>query len=68
MGQQFARGRMVERFHAHHMRHEGGMALRVSTAAWYAENAEALSLESSLRTVTAGYERPAGALDISFGS
>ena len=35
--------------------HEGGMALRESTARWFAENAERLSLESSLRTVLAGY-------------
>jgi len=31
--------------------HEGGLALRESTARWFAENAERLSLESSLRTV-----------------
>ncbi len=35
--------------------HEAGMALRESTANWFAENAEALSLESSLETVLAGY-------------
>ncbi len=35
--------------------HEGGLALRRSTAAWFAENAERLSLESSLQTVLAGY-------------
>ncbi|MHB8243033.1 MAG: glycosyltransferase family 4 protein, partial [Solirubrobacteraceae bacterium] len=31
--------------------HEGGAALRESTARWFAANAEQLSLESSLRTV-----------------
>ncbi|HEY2215995.1 MAG TPA: glycosyltransferase family 1 protein, partial [Solirubrobacteraceae bacterium] len=36
--------------------HEAGPALRARTAAWYAENAERLSVESSLRTVLAGYE------------
>jgi glycosyltransferase involved in cell wall biosynthesis len=35
--------------------HEAGMAMRESTAAWFAENAERLSLESSLRTVLASY-------------
>ncbi|HUN78403.1 MAG TPA: glycosyltransferase [Solirubrobacteraceae bacterium] len=35
--------------------HEAGMALRESTARWFAENAERLSLESSLRQVLAGY-------------
>lgn len=35
--------------------HEAGMALRESTAAWFAENAERLSLESSLRAVLATY-------------
>ncbi|MGD0454663.1 MAG: glycosyltransferase [Solirubrobacteraceae bacterium] len=35
--------------------HEGGTALRQSTAAWFAENAERLSLESSLQTVLASY-------------
>jgi len=38
--------------------HEAGEAIRASTAQWYAENAERLSVESSLRTVLAGYERP----------
>jgi glycosyltransferase involved in cell wall biosynthesis len=38
--------------------HEAGRAMRERTAAWYAENAERLSVESSLRTVLAGYERP----------
>jgi glycosyltransferase involved in cell wall biosynthesis len=37
---------------------EAGEALRASTVAWYAENAERLSVESSLQTVLAGYERP----------
>ncbi|HWF33211.1 MAG TPA: glycosyltransferase family 4 protein [Solirubrobacteraceae bacterium] len=36
--------------------HEGGIALRASTAEWFARNREALSLQSSLRTVAAGYE------------
>jgi len=36
--------------------HEGGVELRTSTGEWFARNAEALSLESSLRTVAAGYE------------
>ena len=36
--------------------HEAGMALRESTAAWFAENAEWLSLEHSLRVVVEGYE------------
>jgi glycosyltransferase involved in cell wall biosynthesis len=36
--------------------HEGGTELRASTAAWFAQNAATLSLESSLRTVAAGYE------------
>ena len=31
--------------------HEAGMALRESTVRWFAENAEWLSLESSLRKV-----------------
>ncbi len=35
--------------------HEGGMALRESTAAWFAANAERLSLEGSLRTVLDSY-------------
>ncbi len=38
--------------------HEAGEAMRASTARWYASNAERLSVESSLRTVLAGYERP----------
>jgi glycosyltransferase involved in cell wall biosynthesis len=40
--------------------HEAGPAMRETTAAWYARNAEQLSLESSLRTVLAGYEVPTG--------
>lgn len=35
--------------------HEAGMALRESTARWFAENAQRLSLESSLERVLAGY-------------
>jgi glycosyltransferase involved in cell wall biosynthesis len=37
---------------------QAGEAMRASTVAWYAENAERLSVESSLQTVLAGYERP----------
>jgi glycosyltransferase involved in cell wall biosynthesis len=35
--------------------YEAGQALRESTARWFAENAEELSLESSLKKVLAGY-------------
>jgi glycosyltransferase involved in cell wall biosynthesis len=35
---------------------EAGMALRQSTATWFAQNAQRLSLESSLEVVLAGYE------------
>jgi glycosyltransferase involved in cell wall biosynthesis len=35
--------------------HEAGMAMRESTAGWFAENGERLSLESSLQTVLASY-------------
>jgi glycosyltransferase involved in cell wall biosynthesis len=35
--------------------HEAGMAMRESTAAWFARNAQRLSLESSLRAVLASY-------------
>jgi glycosyltransferase involved in cell wall biosynthesis len=38
--------------------HEAGAALRESTARWFAENAEQLSLESSLRKVLESYARP----------
>jgi glycosyltransferase involved in cell wall biosynthesis len=37
--------------------HEAGTALRESTARWYAANAASLSLESSLATVLATYDR-----------
>ena len=37
--------------------HEAGWALRESTARWFAENAQRLSLESSLRTVLGSYEQ-----------
>jgi glycosyltransferase involved in cell wall biosynthesis len=41
---------------------EGGMALRRSTAAWFADNAARLSLRSSLETVLESYSsRPDGA-------
>jgi glycosyltransferase involved in cell wall biosynthesis len=52
--------------------HEAGVALRERTARWFAENAERLSLESSLRTVLDTYAadgssgalaEPAGACD-----
>jgi glycosyltransferase involved in cell wall biosynthesis len=39
--------------------HEAGMGMRESTAQWFAENAERLSLESSLRAVLASYDAPA---------
>jgi len=39
--------------------HEAGMAMRESTAAWFAENAERLSLEASLQIVLAVYDPPA---------
>lgn len=39
--------------------HETGMAMRESTARWFAENAERLSLDASLRTVLASYEADA---------
>ena len=35
--------------------HEAGTALRESTAGWYRENAETLSLETSVRTVLRDY-------------
>jgi glycosyltransferase involved in cell wall biosynthesis len=35
--------------------HEAGMAMRASTARWFAENAERLSLEGSLKTVLESY-------------
>jgi glycosyltransferase involved in cell wall biosynthesis len=35
--------------------HEAGLVLRESTAGWFAENAERLSLESSLKKVLASY-------------
>jgi glycosyltransferase involved in cell wall biosynthesis len=38
--------------------HAAGATMRASTAAWFAQNAERLSLESSLRTVLAGYASP----------
>jgi glycosyltransferase involved in cell wall biosynthesis len=36
--------------------HEAGMAMRESTAAWFAENGERLSLESSVRVVLTHYQ------------
>jgi glycosyltransferase involved in cell wall biosynthesis len=38
--------------------HEAGLALRESTARWFAEHAEELSLESSLEKVLASYSSP----------
>jgi glycosyltransferase involved in cell wall biosynthesis len=38
--------------------HEAGETMRGHTSSWYADNAERLSVESSLRTVLAGYGRP----------
>jgi glycosyltransferase involved in cell wall biosynthesis len=38
--------------------HEAGIAMRESTARWFAENAERLSLESSLAAVLASYDTP----------
>jgi glycosyltransferase involved in cell wall biosynthesis len=35
--------------------HEAGVTLRQSTGDWFAQNAERLSLESSLRQVLEGY-------------
>ncbi len=40
--------------------HEAGMELRRSTTRWYEQNAEKLSLESSLRTVLEGYAKGGG--------
>ncbi len=37
--------------------HEAGLPLRERTAQWFADNAQRLSLESSLRTVLDGYAR-----------
>lgn len=41
--------------------HEAGIALRESTARWFAENADRLSLESSLRKVLESYSARASA-------
>jgi glycosyltransferase involved in cell wall biosynthesis len=38
--------------------HEGGAAMRESTAAWFARNAQTLSVQSSLRTVLEAYGTP----------
>jgi glycosyltransferase involved in cell wall biosynthesis len=40
--------------------HDAGAALRESTARWFAENADSLSLESSLRRVLESYSSPSG--------
>lgn len=40
--------------------HEQGEALRSGTRAWFAENAERVSIDSSLKTVAAGYARGRG--------
>jgi glycosyltransferase involved in cell wall biosynthesis len=39
--------------------HQGGEPLRAETRAWFAQNAERLSIDASLRTVSAGYTGPA---------
>lgn len=39
--------------------HQGGEPLRAETRAWFAQNAERLSIAASLRTVSAGYTGPA---------
>ncbi|MGH2880968.1 MAG: glycosyltransferase family 4 protein [Solirubrobacteraceae bacterium] len=41
---------------------DAGMAMRQSTADWFAEHAQALSLESSLEAVLAGYATPLASL------
>jgi glycosyltransferase involved in cell wall biosynthesis len=38
--------------------HDAGLALRKSTARWFAEHAHELALESSLQIVLAGYDAP----------
>jgi glycosyltransferase involved in cell wall biosynthesis len=38
--------------------HAAGRAMRERTAEWFAQNAERLSLESSLQAVLAGYSEP----------
>jgi glycosyltransferase involved in cell wall biosynthesis len=43
--------------------HEAGLALRESTAGWFAEHAEELSLESSLEMVLASYASASTAID-----
>ncbi len=43
--------------------HDGGISLRERTAAWFVQNVEHLSLESSLQTVLDGYRSPAGKSD-----
>jgi len=40
--------------------HEGGMALRESTAAWFAQSAKRLSVDSSLKVVLDSYSRRDG--------
>jgi glycosyltransferase involved in cell wall biosynthesis len=42
--------------------HEAGMAMRESTARWFAENAGELSLESSLEQVLASYSGASAAI------
>jgi glycosyltransferase involved in cell wall biosynthesis len=43
---------------------EGGIALRETTASWFARNAERLSLEASLTTVLARYQQEADASEV----
>ncbi len=45
--------------------HEAGLEMRQSTARWFAENAEVLSLESSLQRVLESYDRGETASQIS---
>jgi glycosyltransferase involved in cell wall biosynthesis len=37
--------------------HEAGLAMRESTAAWFAQNVDRLSLESSIQTVLSSYDK-----------
>jgi glycosyltransferase involved in cell wall biosynthesis len=39
--------------------HEAGMTMRESTARWFEQNAERLSLEASVQAVLSGYDTPA---------
>ena len=48
--------------------YEGGLPLRESTARWFSENAQRLSLKGSLRTVLASYASDTGGTDAYVGS